>query len=72
MPADDIANDRRQEALDYHEFLKPGKLEIRATKPMDTGRESVECLFPGVARSLSEIEKILTYCVTRRNQTLSR
>ena len=27
----------RQAALDYHEFPKPGKLEIRATKPLATG-----------------------------------
>ena len=29
----------RQAALDYHEHPKPGKLEIRATKPMATGRD---------------------------------
>ena len=29
----------RQAALNYHEFPKPGKLEIRATKPMANGRD---------------------------------
>ena len=29
----------KQAALDYHEYPKPGKLEIRATKPMATGRD---------------------------------
>ncbi|MEZ5725546.1 MAG: NADP-dependent malic enzyme [Paracoccaceae bacterium] len=57
MPADDIANDRRQEALDYHEFPKPGKLEIRATKPMDTGRDLSNAYSPGVADACLEIEK---------------
>ncbi|WBU54563.1 NADP-dependent malic enzyme [Paracoccus sp. SCSIO 75233] len=56
MP-DDITNDRRQEALDYHEFPKPGKLEIRATKPMDTGRDLSNAYSPGVAEACLEIEK---------------
>lgn len=30
---------QRQAALDYHEFPKPGKLEIKATKPMANGRD---------------------------------
>ncbi|WBU61714.1 NADP-dependent malic enzyme [Paracoccus albus] len=57
MPAEDIGNDRRQEALDYHEFPKPGKLEIRATKPMDTGRDLSNAYSPGVAEACLEIEK---------------
>ncbi|NHF72755.1 NADP-dependent malic enzyme [Paracoccus xiamenensis] len=57
MPADDIANDRRQEALDYHEFPRPGKLEIRATKPMDTGRDLSNAYSPGVAEACLDIEK---------------
>lgn len=39
----------RQAALDYHEFPKPGKLEIRATKPMATGRDLSRAYSPGVA-----------------------
>jgi len=29
----------RQAALDFHAFPRPGRLEIRATKPMETGRD---------------------------------
>ena len=29
----------RQAALDYHSSGKPGKLEIRATKPLANGRD---------------------------------
>ncbi|MFV0409383.1 MAG: NADP-dependent malic enzyme [Paracoccus sp. (in: a-proteobacteria)] len=57
MPADEITHDRRQEALDYHEFPRPGKLEIRATKPMDTGRDLSNAYSPGVAEACLEIEK---------------
>ncbi|WBU65305.1 NADP-dependent malic enzyme [Paracoccus aerodenitrificans] len=57
MPDEDISRDRRQEALDYHEFPKPGKLEIRATKPMDTGRDLSNAYSPGVAEACLEIEK---------------
>ncbi|WP_458789828.1 NADP-dependent malic enzyme [Yoonia sp. MH D7] len=47
----------RQEALDYHEFPKPGKLEIRATKAMATGRDLSNAYSPGVADACLEIEK---------------
>ena len=45
----------RQAALDYHEFPKPGKLEIRATKPMATGRDLSRAYSPGVAEACLEI-----------------
>jgi malate dehydrogenase (oxaloacetate-decarboxylating)(NADP+) len=48
---------KRQEALNYHEFPKPGKLEIRATKPMTTGRDLSNAYSPGVAEACNEIEK---------------
>ncbi|MBO0661702.1 NADP-dependent malic enzyme [Jiella sp. MQZ9-1] len=48
---------KRQEALDYHEFPKPGKLEIRATKPMTTGRDLSNAYSPGVAEACLEIQK---------------
>ena len=35
----DGSENARQAALDYHEFPKPGKLEIRATKPMANQRD---------------------------------
>ncbi len=54
---DDKKAAARQEALDYHEFPKPGKLEIRATKPMATGRDLSNAYSPGVAEACLEIEK---------------
>ena len=47
----------RQAALKYHEFPKPGKLEIRATKPMTTSRDLSRAYSPGVAEACTEIEK---------------
>jgi malate dehydrogenase (oxaloacetate-decarboxylating)(NADP+) len=46
----------RQSALDYHEFPKPGKLEIRATKPMANSRDLSRAYSPGVAEACLEIE----------------
>ena len=46
----------RQEALDYHEFPKPGKLEIRATKPLANGRDLARAYSPGVAEACLEIK----------------
>lgn len=45
----------RQAALDYHEFPHPGKLEIRATKPMATARDLARAYSPGVAEPCMEI-----------------
>ncbi|WP_245744730.1 NADP-dependent malic enzyme [Aliiroseovarius sediminilitoris] len=47
----------RKRALDYHEFPKPGKLEIRATKPMANGRDLSLAYSPGVAEACLEIKK---------------
>ncbi|GGE22563.1 phosphate acetyltransferase [Aureimonas endophytica] len=47
----------RQAALDYHERPRPGKLEIRPTKPMATGRDLSLAYSPGVAEACLEIEK---------------
>ncbi|MEL6620240.1 MAG: NADP-dependent malic enzyme [Pseudomonadota bacterium] len=46
----------RQAALDYHEHPKPGKLEIRATKPMANGRDLARAYSPGVAEACLEIK----------------
>ena len=55
--ATDTRNDSlRQAALDYHEFPKPGKLEIRATKPMANGRDLARAYSPGVAEACLEIK----------------
>ena len=45
----------RQAALDYHEFPRPGKLEIRATKPLANGRDLSRAYSPGVAEACIEI-----------------
>ena len=47
----------RQAALDYHEFPKPGKLEIRATKPLANGRDLARAYSPGVAEACIEIKE---------------
>ncbi len=49
-------NNLRQAALDYHEFPKPGKLEIRATKPLANGRDLARAYSPGVAEACLEIK----------------
>ena len=46
----------RQAALDYHELPKPGKLEIRATKPLANGRDLARAYSPGVAEACLEIK----------------
>lgn len=46
----------RQAALFYHEHPKPGKLEIRATKPMANGRDLARAYSPGVAAACLEIK----------------
>ncbi len=38
-------------ALNYHEFPKPGKLEVRATKPLANGRDLALAYSPGVAEA---------------------
>jgi malate dehydrogenase (oxaloacetate-decarboxylating)(NADP+) len=47
----------RLAALQYHEFPKPGKLEIRATKPLANGRDLARAYSPGVAEACLEIQK---------------
>ena len=47
----------REAALAYHEHPKPGKLEIRATKPMATGRDLARAYSPGVAEACIEIKE---------------
>ncbi|WP_208352419.1 NADP-dependent malic enzyme [Pseudaestuariivita rosea] len=53
----DGANDGlRQAALDYHAYPKPGKLEVRATKPLANGRDLARAYSPGVAEACLEIQ----------------
>ena len=44
-------------ALSYHQNPKPGKLEIRATKPLANGRDLSLAYSPGVAEACLEIGK---------------
>ncbi len=53
---DDAKQAARQAALEYHEFPKPGKLEIRATKPLANGRDLSRAYSPGVAEACLEIK----------------
>ncbi|WP_417209640.1 NADP-dependent malic enzyme [Antarctobacter sp.] len=53
----DTTNDSlRQAALFYHENPRPGKLEIRATKPLANGRDLSRAYSPGVAEACLEIK----------------
>nr|WP_319247497.1 NADP-dependent malic enzyme [uncultured Celeribacter sp.] len=56
MATDTRERNLKQAALDYHEFPKPGKLEIRATKPMANGRDLARAYSPGVAEACLEIK----------------
>ena len=44
-------------ALNYHEFPKPGKLEVRATKPLANGRDLALAYSPGVAEACVVIKE---------------
>ncbi|MEM8979091.1 MAG: NADP-dependent malic enzyme [Pseudomonadota bacterium] len=46
----------KQAALEYHRHPKPGKLEIRATKPLANGRDLARAYSPGVAEACLEIK----------------
>ena len=47
----------RDAALFYHEYPKPGKLEVRATKPLANGRDLSRAYSPGVAEACVEIKE---------------
>ena len=47
----------RQSALEYHQFPKPGKLAIAATKPMANQHDLALAYSPGVAAPCEEIVK---------------
>ncbi len=55
MP-DKTSETLRDAALRYHEFPRPGKLEIRATKPLATGNDLARAYSPGVAEACLEIK----------------
>jgi malate dehydrogenase (oxaloacetate-decarboxylating)(NADP+) len=55
-PSNETREAARQAALEYHEHPKPGKLEIRATKPMANQRDLSRAYSPGVAEACLEIK----------------
>ncbi len=58
METDDLKSRMAQKAaLDYHRLPKPGKLEIRATKPMATSSDLSRAYSPGVAEACTEIHR---------------
>jgi malate dehydrogenase (oxaloacetate-decarboxylating)(NADP+) len=54
--ADKTETSLRDAALAYHRDPKPGKLEIRATKPLANGRDLARAYSPGVAEASREIK----------------
>ena len=54
--SDNHSETLRQAALLYHEHPKPGKLEVRATKPLANGRDLARAYSPGVAEACLEIK----------------
>jgi malate dehydrogenase (oxaloacetate-decarboxylating)(NADP+) len=54
--SEEKADRLRSAALFYHEHPKPGKLEIRATKPLANGRDLSRAYSPGVAEASLEIK----------------
>lgn len=46
----------RQAALDFHEFPKPGKIEVTPTKSLGTQRDLALAYSPGVAVPCLEIQ----------------
>ncbi|TXC85058.1 NADP-dependent malic enzyme [Luteibaculum oceani] len=60
-----MAKSKRQEALDYHEKGKPGKIEVVPTKPYQTQRDLSLAYSPGVAEPCKVIaedtDKVYNY-----------
>ncbi|TCT19032.1 NADP-dependent malic enzyme [Thiobaca trueperi] len=52
-----MSEDLDQSALDYHRYPKPGKLAIKATKPLANQRDLALAYSPGVAAACREIEQ---------------
>ena len=50
-----VTDELRENALHYHRNPKPGKLEIKATKPLSNQRDLALAYSPGVAAACMEI-----------------
>ncbi len=46
----------KKDALDYHQFPRPGKIEVRATKPLANQRDLALAYSPGVAEACLAIK----------------
>ena len=57
MTKDDRQDGLKEAALDYHRYPRPGKLEIRATKPLANGRDLARAYSPGVAEASLAIKE---------------
>ncbi len=49
--------DKRQQALDYHQFPQPGKISVESSKPCATAQDLSLAYTPGVAEPVREIAK---------------
>lgn len=52
----DEQNNKDQDALDYHQFPIPGKLQVNATKPLATQHDLSLAYSPGVAAACTAIQ----------------
>ena len=50
-----MSEELKKSALDYHRYPRPGKLEIKATKPLANQRDLALAYSPGVAAACEEI-----------------
>ena len=50
-----MSEELKKSALEYHRYPKPGKLEIKATKPLANKRDMALAYSPGVAAACEEI-----------------
>lgn len=55
MSDDTSINEFRQQALDYHAYPVPGKIEVALTKPANSAKDLALAYSPGVAEPVREI-----------------
>ncbi len=70
MSSEDKKSARRKAALDYHEYPKPGKLEVVPTKPLASQRDLSLAYSPGVAepcRIIAEQPRAASRFTNRQN-----
>jgi malate dehydrogenase (oxaloacetate-decarboxylating)(NADP+) len=71
--SDTSSNSAREAALHFHEYPKPGKLEIVATKPLANSRDLSLAYSPGVAAPCEEIAKdpLAAYAYTSKGNLVA-